>query len=60
MDNHEEETGLLASADIQVAKGNLYYQRPAIVITERNGDLEVTHEFLTFEDYKQFKMLEDK
>ena len=37
-----------------------YWQRPAIVITERNGDLEVTHEFLTLEDYKQFKMLEDK
>lgn len=60
MDNHEEESALLTSADIQVAKGDFYWQRPAIVITERHGDLEVTQEFLTFEDYKQFKMLEDK
>ena len=60
MDNHEEETILHTTADIQCANGDFHWQRPAIVIIERNGDLEVTYEFLTFEDYQQFKMLENK
>lgn len=53
MDNHEKGIGsLIEGAEV------LKYQRPAITIIERNGDLEITHEFLTFEDYKSWKELQ--
>lgn len=53
MDNHEEEIGSLIEAT-EVFK----YQRPAITIIERNGNLEVTMEFLTLADYKGWKELQ--
>lgn len=53
MDNHEEEIGLLIDG-----VEDFKYQRPAITVIERNGDIEVTMEFLTLADYKGWKELQ--
>jgi len=57
MDNHEEEMQPLELVSGSIA--NFAYQRPAVSITERNGDLEVTTECATLEDYAGWKALQD-
>ena len=57
MGNHEEELQPLEL--VAGSLSNFAYQRPAVSITERNGDLEVTTEFATLEDYAGWKALQD-
>lgn len=54
MDNHEEESDCV-SGFIE----GFEYQRPAISITEKVGDSEITTDFATLEDYAGWKALQD-
>lgn len=58
MDNHEEEIGVSCAKLVSGEVIGFQHQRPAITIIERNGDLEVTMEFLTLADYKGWKELQ--
>lgn len=57
MDNHEEELQPLEL--IAGSLSNFAYQRPAISLYERHGELESTREFATLEDYAGWKALQD-
>lgn len=48
----------LIGDEIKVGLSAIELARPAIIITERDGDKEITHEFATSEDYKAWKELE--
>lgn len=57
MDNHEEELQPLEL--VAGSLSNFAYQRPAISLYERHGELESTREFTTLEDYAGWKALQD-
>jgi len=56
MDNREELKPLELVAN---SVSTFSYERPAILVNERHGDLEVTTEFATVEDYAGWKALQD-
>ena len=43
--------------DIKVGLSSIDFKRPAIVITERDGDKELVYEFYTIKAYKAWKEL---
>lgn len=52
-----EKEGLAANS-ISPSLGSFSYKSPAIMITERNGDIEKVLEFATADDYAAYKRIE--
>lgn len=54
------EKGGLAANSISPSLGSFSYKSPAIMITERNGDIEKVLEFATADDYAAYKRIESE